>query len=72
MVRGKVFKKLIGSRGMVRPFGARFRYYKYLKILWTPVSTGVTTFYETIRDEWSIKNYKEFPRGFQTFSENIL
>jgi hypothetical protein len=23
-------------------------YFKYLKILWTPVSTGVTTFYETI------------------------
>jgi len=24
-------------------------YFKYLKILWTPVSTGVTTFYETIK-----------------------
>ena len=23
-------------------------YFKYLKILWTPVSTGVTTFYENI------------------------
>jgi len=23
-------------------------YFKYLKILWTPVSTEVTTFYETI------------------------
>jgi hypothetical protein len=23
-------------------------YFKYLKILWTPVSTGVTTFYEII------------------------
>ena len=23
-------------------------YFKYLKILWTPVSTGVTTFYESI------------------------
>jgi len=25
-------------------------YFKYLKILWTPVSTGVTTFYENIND----------------------
>jgi len=24
-------------------------YFKYLKILWTPVSTGVTTFYEIIK-----------------------
>jgi len=25
-------------------------YFKYLKILWTPVSTGVTTFYEVIKN----------------------
>jgi hypothetical protein len=25
------------------------RDFKYLKILWTPVSTGVTTFYEIIK-----------------------
>ena len=24
-------------------------YFQYLKILWTPVSTGVTTFYENIK-----------------------
>ena len=24
-------------------------YFKYLKILWTPVFTGVTTFYENIK-----------------------
>jgi len=26
-------------------------YFKHLKILWTPVSTGVTTFYETIKSD---------------------
>ena len=26
-------------------------YFKHLKILWTPVSTGVTTFYEIIKNK---------------------
>ena len=31
-------------------------YFKFLKILWTPVSTGVTTFYENIKDTFLYKN----------------
>jgi len=27
-------------------------YFKHLKILWTPVSTGVTTFYDSITFDW--------------------
>jgi len=26
-------------------------YFKHLKILWTPVSTGVTTFYDSIKNK---------------------
>jgi hypothetical protein len=31
-------------------------YFKYLKILWTPVSTGVTTFYENINFDDFVKS----------------
>jgi hypothetical protein len=34
---------------------AESSYFEYLKILWTPVSTGVTTFYENI-----LIGYREF------------
>jgi hypothetical protein len=33
-------------------------YFKHLKILWTPVSTGVTTFYETINCDGIVKSQK--------------
>jgi hypothetical protein len=35
------------------------RYFKYLEIHWTPVSTGVTTFYETIKADFLLA----FPRA---------
>jgi len=46
-------------------------YFKYLKILWTPVSTGVTTSYEVIKDgimeDWNVgrmgKDGKEQKKG---------
>jgi len=34
-------------------------YFKFLKILWTPVSTGVTTFYEIIKFGKNWKNLSE-------------
>ena len=33
-------------------------YFKYLKIIWTPVSTGVTTFYEITKIDGLVKSQK--------------
>jgi len=40
--------KSLKRRISVIPAKAGIQYFKYLKIFWTPVSTGVTTFYEII------------------------
>ena len=40
--------KSVKRRISVIPVKAGIQLFKYLKILWTPVSTGVTTFYEFI------------------------
>jgi len=33
-----------------------FSYFQYLKILWTPVSTGVTTFYDSIKNREALSH----------------
>ena len=42
-------------------------YFKYLKILWTPVSTGVTTFYEIINIPVFHFSIIPFPLAFPYF-----
>jgi hypothetical protein len=44
--------KSLKRRISVIPAKAGIQYFKYLKILWTPVSTGVTTFYGVIKDKY--------------------
>jgi hypothetical protein len=46
-------------------------YFKYLKILWTPVSTGVTTFYEIIKIDGVVKSLLERHPGESRGPEHL-
>jgi len=48
------------------------RYFKYLKILWTPVSTGVTTFYENINIDKSLSEKLQSVAKKQGVSSDTL